>query len=1281
MARILQEWESYLTPLFSRVNLLGEIPLNQMEFEDLSEEIRALLHRSPTMTEATRRLTTYFSHSFVVFLAHFAAHNTNRDFWGALAERLDVQGIGFHNLKWHTHFVSILRDNHKKTFEDVGGSTIKFVTSMRIHGGIPAYSLDDFFNNMLMPSIEKPEYIPLTGSELCDALLMRSSVQSFTDSIVRNFFENTGEIGIEFLETCRRMARHYQKEQLILAGLDIPSYVIEAYINFMEKQQDERLHLKRPRLLFDEIEGILLDLPEQALTSMVISTSHQAFWHIETDEDVNGRNESVRIGKSGRDNLTERRQIRLRPVPHVHVSFYIQGDETTIPHELRRWTFNLVPVDDTPPLLLFRRQDSSLLSLGQSLPAEELLLFYPNDINLTFEGDSRLLHQPDSLPGFWSAWHAEYWSLVAGLLHLKRNEQEIALIPIQGKSLAPELVGAEPFAFNSDPKEVPLYVGKVPCLRIPIPAHRIEDRKRWSIEFTSVWEANPQIRIENSLDQLVDHIRQEEDYLELNLPSLLGKSSSGTFCLRVRNSKDVDVEFRLRLWENLQVENLPAIILPPVNATDDTVHVKFNLILPVSDSCEPQARGNGVTVSGPNGHFTIDVEEGITRADLQLVKSFNGKIIQVPLFIPIPRLEWRLVFGDEPSVAWATRSIKRSLDTFLQAGQSTPVSLLVRLYGIERIAHQIIVYLLDSNHPEKILQSDFKLERSPLGEGQARFSLSARDTLNAYKDISVFEFRLGIPDPMSWVETRVPLLTLTRALEISNVHIETTAESEILCWTEPHPLSNRRIFIRSSWQPWVKGWEFRIPDTSHGKLDFLALGYGLPPSRYEIYFYIAAEWEPERISPPKQTCEIVNLVSSEDHLAWLEGRIKKEPKHVFLWNFERACVYDSTGDIQKRNQAISQSFVSLEQATLLQLLEFHDWLESHDPVTQKAVRMMMYRPDRLEKLFSETKPSDLFRQRYLKPITLFKSISPKTALILTRLTDDPLIVMHSLRSLMTAQSPDGVESIITLLRKGQLLDSDASGLLTLEADFSLNLLRENASTPEHLRMLSALIVRREDKSSLVAGLSKERLMALAYAEKNMAVAKFYLAQLIRNAEQDGLEQIMIMFQQGTLRGDEVTELLGNNPKFSYDILANAPPQHAYQIQLSELSRKYPAATRFVIPGMYVYTPGGWGLIESIQDVRGHSLESVRAEEQVIYNLRLNPQTNSEPARLDMVVRELIFPSTKPVMRCSKCIVFITSNIRDMKEHNKLMHRGINLSFSLVSPHVRVIWAPEFKDKI
>jgi DNA-binding ferritin-like protein (Dps family) len=343
--------------------------------------------------------------------------------------------------------------------------------------------------------------------------------------------------------------------------------------------------------------------------------------------------------------------------------------------------------------------------------------------------------------------------------------------------------------------------------------------------------------------------------------------------------------------------------------------------------------------------------------------------------------------------------------------------------------------------------------------------------------------------------------------------------------------------------------------------------------------------------------------------------------------------------------------------------------------------MMMYRTERLEKLFSETKPNDSFQQRFLKSIALIKSISPNTALMLIRFTDDPIIVMHSLRSLMITQSPEGVERIVSLLRKGQLLDSDATSLLALEAGFSLNLLSENAPTPEHLRMLSALINRREDKAALVGALPKDVLMALVKAEKDMATVKFYLAQLIRNAEKGGFEQIMSMFQQGTLRGDEVTELLGNNPRFSYDLLADAPPQHAYQIQLTELERKYPAATGVVIPGMYVLTPGGWGLIESIHDAQGNKLVSAHAEERVIYILRLHPFTTPEPATLDMNKRELIFPGTKSVLRCSKCGSFITSSDRLLKEHYHLTHQDINLSFSSISPHIAVTIDPEFKEKI
>ena len=158
MTKTIQDWEAFLKPQFVSVNLLGEIPLSQVDYEDFSDAVRSLLKRSQSMADATRRFTEHYPIVFTVFLAHFAAHNTNREFWDALAGWLEIKGIGFHNLKWHTKFLEILEKYHKKTFEDVGGVSNKYVTSMRIHGGIPAYSLGDFFANMVLPSLEKPEY-------------------------------------------------------------------------------------------------------------------------------------------------------------------------------------------------------------------------------------------------------------------------------------------------------------------------------------------------------------------------------------------------------------------------------------------------------------------------------------------------------------------------------------------------------------------------------------------------------------------------------------------------------------------------------------------------------------------------------------------------------------------------------------------------------------------------------------------------------------------------------------------------------------------------------------------------------------------------------------------------------------------------------------------------------------------------------------------------------------------------------------------------------------------
>ena len=85
MSRSIQEWEKEISTRFRQVRLLGEIELSQEDFDELTDEIRFMLKRAPNIQEATRRLEKICPKTFATFLAHFAARNTNREFWDALA--------------------------------------------------------------------------------------------------------------------------------------------------------------------------------------------------------------------------------------------------------------------------------------------------------------------------------------------------------------------------------------------------------------------------------------------------------------------------------------------------------------------------------------------------------------------------------------------------------------------------------------------------------------------------------------------------------------------------------------------------------------------------------------------------------------------------------------------------------------------------------------------------------------------------------------------------------------------------------------------------------------------------------------------------------------------------------------------------------------------------------------------------------------------------------------------------------------------------------------------
>jgi len=126
-------------------------------------------------------------------------------------------------------------------------------------------------------------------------------------------------------------------------------------------------------------------------TAVSGSQAGTAYWLVAWDQQT--KKEYVRLRRLGRDILTEGRQIPFNRAPsQITLSFWLQSEDKPV-QEQRRWNISLRPATDAAPLLVFRSADGSLLRWNQSLPPEILLLLYPTDVQLKFDGGGELRHQ------------------------------------------------------------------------------------------------------------------------------------------------------------------------------------------------------------------------------------------------------------------------------------------------------------------------------------------------------------------------------------------------------------------------------------------------------------------------------------------------------------------------------------------------------------------------------------------------------------------------------------------------------------------------------------------------------------------------------------------------------------------------------------------------------------------------------------------------------------------------------------------------------------------------
>ncbi len=1264
MSRTLKQWEDYLGGAMPRVRLLSELGLNYQDMIEIAELIKKEKDRRPTLRRTTDYLVANFPCTFVAFLAAFAAHNTEREFWDALARLLGVTGGDLNNASWGLRFNNVLQHYHKPVFQNLG---YIYVGNMRVHGGIPAYSLGDFFANMLMPAIEKPEYAELDGKELLAALLARSVVQLFTDSTVRNFFEYSGDLGVEFLESARVVARQYISGKQSPARHSLPEYVLSRLVAFLENREDERHGFRRPRVKFDpEGEGLVLELPEQPLSGADVHGYHVR-WQLCAGPNPS-KEESVRIIRVGKDILTELRTIALGQLLQPFQVVLSLPTEDGDFRRARDWSFD-VRSQAAPGLLAFRGEDGGLLHWSEALPAQDLLLVYPLDLSLRFGGEAHVIHSPDLFAPSWGGWQANYISLKdAWSLTVLKGDKELFTIPVQKQLELPRLVG-QAFVPNID--TTPLYVGEPPRLRVPLRpgANAESELKRWQIEVRSVEAAEPALRQSFRLSDMAQWVLIDETAMEFELQSVLGHEPKGTYKVHVRGPLETDVEFPIRLWPSLLLRGFPKCILPSQGKT-----INFEVDLPVAAQLEVIPGTLAVSTSGRYGRYTVEVGEAASRIDLNLFWPSDGTALTVPVSLPVPRLEWRIAIGDGSRVEWSIHTIHKPVDQYLQSG--VPTALHVRLPGISAMANQIHLRLVDPDSPERINQR-FLPDQSVSGSDQLRFVLSARDTINFYADVPIFEFQLVGPFGDGSPES-VPVLALARDVDISNIRIETNPDSQFLLWDEPSPLRNRHVFIRSLWKAWEEPWDIKIPDDVRGSFDLLAAGYGLPSSWYDMFFYVASSWEQGKTNGSSHSTFLVRTTSPEEQIAWLDKQLEAHPDRSFLNHFERACIFSTIGDIAKRDHEIGICYGAVTDAKLKDLLAFHHWLEKNEPNTGRAVRMKLYSPEHLRTLFSQHPSDSAFRQRYLH-FTVQTSLRPESALLLIEHENQPSILFHALRELIRRRDPSCLPMLASMIEKGRLSESDATDLLKLDVEFALSELGAAQADDLHLRLLSGLIRGGRDPEAALAAIPGEQLANLVRAENDLAAIKTYLGILVDREDLRGPQLVMDLFQTGILLGHEVTELLGKKPVFSMRFLAGASPSHAYSVQLTELAKKYPLETGNIAVGMFVRTPCGWGRVDAMESRSGRHLDVVsRQDSDARLRIVLYPDTpHSLKAILDLYENRLTLLGADKFFQCGRCgFVALTPDII-IREHTRQLHGGVGASFTPLSSHVPIHHEVEF----
>jgi hypothetical protein len=1064
----LTTWENRLAPQLRKVELVGEIPVSKEELDDISLHFSRLFYNHST-DEVLNFIGRNYPATFLVFIVGQGIFGYNNgDFWSAYEQVLHypVDSIAFGRL-----FEKLIQRFGKPQFRDLVERARRYVDPILAHGGIPVYCLKDFFSNIVLNCAIRPQLFALEGEELVEEVIKHTTYTANTDKPVLNFLEYGGPTAANLLDRARNMLLAWQQNQTLLSAEDggLPVHITQYFAEWTREnaaislERGSRNRLKRPLLSLDPWGlGIFLNLPSQAVSALNMS---DLYWKVEAGD----YHEEIKARTQRKGDQLETREITLRlneVSDNIRVQFSQDGNDF-------EWKISGYSPDHL--ILAF---DPVTGHIQNHIQARETWLLYPRHLSLSVQkGEGSLLEILPDLPGEWSKLKLECWDLTqANCISLVQNGEVFREIYVRGqeKIEQPSLEGGKIVLTDLEENPIPLYSGEPPKLRIPMRESEdiLSELSRWQIKLDSVGSADPDVSAQITLAELSNTdfvITDNIALIKLSASKFLTAKPAGTYQIAIKGPLGKDATLTMQILPECEVSGLKELYIPDRSHGPEPISFSIQTSLLAGVDSLNGADGIKIETEKSGLHHVLVPPEISSVGLLVRREMINHQFVQVPMYLRIKRIRWRMV-GDHGLVEnWQQKHTTLSLQELLQ--EESPL-LIVDLSGNDQEALNLELNLLDIQG--NILQQLKPADRSIKHKARFwRFDLSKIKHSMEINDSPIFRLDLvGVKDAIAEAEFNLPVLVFTRQIQIMQLQTEVYSSADqhhlLVTWEEKKQLRSRALILWSLFRPWQPPIVENIPDSVCGEYEFSISRSDHAEGMYRTQMVVVDPWAPSPPSPlpPSQDtaeCHDFEISSSCERLKKLEKEIKGSTNlqtTQFSNRIEISLIRQYLGEMEASNHDLEVCCRNLLPATSREILTLWSILaQTNSTNLEKEFGEQIIVPEVISRLYEDTIAGEIT----LLEFTSFLALAPhskywsvRTCEILLQL-EDPKIRFRALDQLVAKDIAKAVNWIVKLIQQSKLSLEDAVEILYEEkpaATEQLRLNRTDSIAEELLDLLS-----------------------------------------------------------------------------------------------------------------------------------------------------------------------------------------------------------------------------------